>query len=373
MARETFIDNPTEEDKNEEENEEQHVVLASTDSTAAGGAVHHVDYTNEADLLQWLRDNCGRCGGDHINVIDDNGRTALHIACKMGKYYKASSLVINGLLGKLHEKVINAINERGETALHVACFHKASSEVINALLGKLDEKAINAIDIIGNTALHVACYNGASSSAVISGLLDKLNEKAINAINDNGDNALLYACKNAFSYEVISAILTHNHGKRILEMHSIMEDNDPTASSYPNGLLVIILNLPSEDRDESEVMNHSYFRKGINAKIIQPFSLSILFLDVAVQGLVMAVFSFTINGVVKELPSTSTGGLISCLLWLLFREYVQFISYTKKFNFFRDAAKFVDLIQIGLVDIISFNAIVLKGSIDEGLLVACIG
>eukprot|EP00979_Chaetoceros_neogracilis_P014939 scaffold5093_cov354-Chaetoceros_neogracile.AAC.1 len=309
-------------------------------------------------------------GEKAINAIDDNGRTALHWACVNG----ASWEVINGLLGKLHEKVINAINERGESALHVACFHKASSEVINALLGKLDEKAINAIDIIGNTALHVACYNGASSSAVISGLLDKLNEKAINAINDNGDNALLYAWKNAISYEVISAILTHYHGKRILEMHSIMEDNDPTASSYPNGLLVIILNLPSEDRDESEVMNHSYFRKGINAKIIQPFSLSILFLDVAVQGLVMAVFSFTINGAVKELPSTSTGGLISCLLWLLFRELVQYSSATAKF-YFDDAAKFVDIIQIGLIIpvlLISFKVIG-KGSIDEGLLVACIG
>jgi ankyrin repeat protein len=105
-----------------------------------------------------LRDNIER-RLDYIN------------ACKIS--YKASSVVINGLLVKLHEKVINAINERGETALHVACFHKASSEVINGLLG--------------------TCENGASWSEVISGRLDKLNEKATNAINDNGDNALLYA------------------------------------------------------------------------------------------------------------------------------------------------------------------------------------
>jgi|AntRauTorckE5430_2_1112549.scaffolds.fasta_scaffold11376_2 ankyrin repeat protein len=148
------------------------------------------------------------------------------------------------------KKTINAIGKGGETALHVACFHKASSEVINVLLGKLDEKAINAIDIIGSTALHIACENGASSSEVISGRSDKLNETTINAINDNGDNALLYACKSAFLSEVINAILTHIHGKRILKLHDLMEANDPTASLYPNQLLQSILNLPSEDRDE---------------------------------------------------------------------------------------------------------------------------
>jgi hypothetical protein len=119
-------------------------------------------------------------------------------------------------------------------------------------------------------------------------------------------------------------------------------------------------------------MNHSYFRKGINAKVIQPFSLSILFLDVAVQGLVMTVFSFTINGAVKELPTRSMVGLIPCLLWLLFREIVQYSSATAKF-YFGDAANFVDLIQIVLVVTVLLISFIGKGSIDEGLLVACIG
>jgi hypothetical protein len=201
--------------------------------------------------------------------------------------------------------------------------------------------------------------------------------------------------------EVINAIITHKNGKKLLSiknihgklpfdifpdgkekrnvhlkkllnLHNLMEDNDPTASPYPNGLLQSILNLPSEDRDEFEFMNHSYFRKTINAKIIQPFSLSILFLDVAVQGLVMAVFSFTINGAVKELPTTSIAGLIPCLLWLLFREIVQYLSATAKF-YFGDAANFVDLIQIGLVIAVLLMSFIGKASIDEGLLVACIG
>eukprot|EP00979_Chaetoceros_neogracilis_P012384 scaffold3269_cov208-Chaetoceros_neogracile.AAC.1 len=103
------------------------------------GAVHHVDYTNVADLLQWLRDNIER-RLDYINAINENGNnTLLHYACKIS--YNASSVVINGLLVKLHEKVINAINERGETALHVAYFHKASSEVINGLLGTCENGA----------------------------------------------------------------------------------------------------------------------------------------------------------------------------------------------------------------------------------------
>eukprot|EP00979_Chaetoceros_neogracilis_P011073 scaffold2678_cov271-Chaetoceros_neogracile.AAC.13 len=69
MARETFIDNPAEEDKNcsihniftllqnEEEGEELDVVLATTDSTAVAGTVHVADHADVADILQWLTDN----------------------------------------------------------------------------------------------------------------------------------------------------------------------------------------------------------------------------------------------------------------------------------------------------------------------------
>jgi hypothetical protein len=398
MARETFIDNPAEEERNcsmrniitllqneEEEEEELDVVLASTDSTAAGGAVH-VDHADVADILQWLNGNTGE-SWDDINAIDKIRGTALHYACEN----KPSWEVINGLLGKLDEKVINAINKNGRSALHVACKYQASWEVINGLLGKLNETVINAIDILGSTALHFACCNGASWE-VINGLLGKLDEDAINAIDWDGFTALHWACEFG-ALEVISAIVTHKYGKKqeyqgnihgklpfdifplkkLLKLHDLMEEKDPTASSYPNHLLLLILYLPSEDRDEfEEFMNHSYFRKTINAKIIQPFSLSILFLDVAVQGLVMAVFSFTINGAVKELPTASMAGLIPCLLMLLFREIVQYLFAATKV-YFGDAANFVDLIQIGLVGTVLLISFIGKGSIDEGLLVACIG
>jgi hypothetical protein len=394
MARDAFIDNPAEEDKNEEEEEEElHVVLASTDSTAGAGAVHVADV---ADLLQWLTDNTGR-SWDNINAIDYKGCSALHIACEK----KAPLEVISGLLDKLDEKPINAITKYGYTALHSAFGDGASWEVINGLLGKLDMKVINArIGQNEYTAFHYACREGASWE-VINGLLGKLDEKVINAIDKNGSTALHIACVHGASLEVINAIVTHKHGKdqvsiknvngklpfdifpddkgerdehlkNVLKLHDLMAVNDPTASLYPNGLLQSILNLPSEDRDEFEFMNHSYFRKTINAKIIQPFSLSILFLDVAVQGLVMAVFSFTINVAVKELPTTSMAGLIPCLLWLLFREIVQYLSATAKF-YFGDAANFVDLIQIVLVIVVLLISFIGKAGIGEGLMVACIG
>jgi hypothetical protein len=309
--------------------------------------------------------------------------------------------VISGLLDKLDEKPINAITKYGYTALHSAFGDGASWEVINGLLGKLDMKVINArIGQNEYTAFHYACREGASWE-VINGLLGKLDEKVINAIDKNGSTALHIACVHGASLEVINAIVTHKHGKdqvsiknvngklpfdifpddkgerdehlkNVLKLHDLMAVNDPTASLYPNGLLQSILNLPSEDRDEFEFMNHSYFRKTINAKIIQPFSLSILFLDVAVQGLVMAVFSFTINVAVKELPTTSMAGLIPCLLWLLFREIVQYLSATAKF-YFGDAANFVDLIQIVLVIVVLLISFIGKAGIGEGLMVACIG
>jgi ankyrin repeat protein len=339
----------------------------------------------------------GKLDEKAINAIDKDGYTALHFACEYG----ASWEVINGLLDILNEKAINATTMYGGTALHFACRSGASSDVINGLMGKLDEKAINAIEgWNGGTALHVACRPGASSD-VINSLLDKLDEKTINAIDKDGFTALHNACVHGASLEVINAIVTHRHGKEqvsiktvngklpfdifpngeerrdehlknVLKLHDVMAVNDPTASSYPNGLLQSILNVPSEDRDEFEFMNHSYFRKAINAKIIQPFSLSILFLDVAVQGLVMAVFSFTINGAVKELPTTSMAGLIPCLLWLLFREIVQYLSATAKF-YFGDPANFVDITQIALVIAVLLISFIGKGTINEGLLVACIG
>eukprot|EP00979_Chaetoceros_neogracilis_P007662 scaffold1626_cov176-Chaetoceros_neogracile.AAC.2 len=338
-----------------------------------------------------------------VNTIDKYGSSALHIACKN----KASLEVINGILGKLNEKAIYAINIDGYTALEIAWNDGASSEVTNAIA--------NAMARNGGTALHKACMGGASPK-VINGILGKLDEKEFNAVDNNGDTALHYAWMyGRASWEVINAIMTHTNGKelpsikkelssiknqlssvrnvngklpfdffpddkekrdehlkKILKLHDLMEANDPTASSYPNGLLQSLLNLPSEDRDEFDFINHSYFRKTINAKIIQPFSLSILFLDVAVQGLVMAVFSFTINSAVKELPTTSMAGLIPCLLWLLFREIVQILSTTAKF-YFGDAANFVDLIQIVLVGTVLLISFIGKASIDEGLLVACIG
>jgi hypothetical protein len=306
----------------------------------------------------------GKLDETAINAIDNDGRTALHYACAN----KASWEVIKGLMGKLDEKAINSIDRWRQSALHRACDmdSKASWEVIKGLMGKLDEKAINSIDIFGRSALHIACQYKASWE-VINGIFGELNEKAINAINNDGFNALHIACRFPVGKEQSNQFL-----KKILGLHNLMETNDPTASWYPNGLLQSILNLPSEDREEFEFMNHSYFRKTINAKIIQTFSLSILFLDVAVQGLVMAVFSFTINGAVKELPTTSMAGLIPCLLWLLFREIVQYLSATAKF-YFGDAANFVDLIQIVLVIIVLLISFIGKGSIDEGLLVACIG
>jgi hypothetical protein len=413
MARETFIDNPAEEDKNcsmrniitllqnEEEEEELDVVLACTDSIDGGGTVHVADRADGAAAQQWLRDITVQ-SWDDINAIDEDGWSALHYALLK----KPSWEVINGLLGKLDKTAINAIDKNGRSALHFACEHGASWKVINGLLGnpcvisKLDEKAINAIDKDGRSALHSACEYGASWK-VINGLLGKLDEKAINAIGNDGWTALHFACNNEASLEVINTIVTHKNGKeqvsiknvngklpfdifpdgkekrnehlkKILDLHDLMEQKYSTASSYPNGLLQSILNLPSEDRDEFEFMNHSYFRKTINAKIIQPFSLSILFLDVAVQGLVMAVFSFTINGAVKELPTTSMAGLIPCLLWLLFREIVQYLSATAKF-YFGDAANFVDIIQIVLVIVVLLISFIGKGGIGEGLLVACIG
>ena len=425
---------------NEEEEEELDVVLAtSTDSsTAAAGAVHVADRADVANILQWLTDNTEE-SWDDINTIDEDGRSALQYACRYGASwevincllgkldekannaisidgynalhyacrYGASLEVINGLFGKLDKEVINTINKDGWAVLHIACEFGASWEVINVLLGKLDENVINATDtMLGSTAFHYACSNNAELE-VINGLLGKLDKEAINAIDNEGDTALHYARWHGASSEVINAIVTHKHGKKqvsvknvfgklpfdifpkdkernehlkfFLDLHDLMEGKDPTASLYPNGLLRSILNLPSEDRDEFEkFMNHSYVRKTINAKVIQPFSLSILILDVAVQGLVMAVFSFTINGAVKELPATSMTGLIPCLLWLLFRELVQYFSATAK-SYFGDAANFVDLIQIGLVIPVLFRStglvrfIVEKGTINEGLLVACIG
>jgi hypothetical protein len=312
MARDAFIDNPAEEDKNCS----IHNINIFT--------LLNVDHADVAYLLQWLNDNTGGESWDDINAIDAYGLTALHIAC----IYGASWEVINGLLDKLDEKVINAIdNQDGETALHIACVRGASLEVINAIV----------------------THKHGKEQVSIKNVKSKLPFDIFPDDEEERDE----------------------HLKNVLKLHDLMEFNDPTTSSYPNGLLQSILNLPSEDRDEFEFMNHSYFRKGINAKIIKPFSLSILFLDVAVQGLVMAVFSFTINGAVKKLPTTSMAGLIPCLLWLLFRELVQLSSATAKF-YFGDAANFVDLIQIVLVGTVLLISFIGKASIDEGLLVACI-
>ncbi|KAL8591724.1 hypothetical protein ACOMHN_061816 [Nucella lapillus] len=117
-----------------------------------------------------------------VNIIDMDGRTALHSACTFG-LFEAASL----LLG--HSADASKKNALGSTPLHLAVMGP-HARVVRLLLQK-GPKSIDFSNRLKNTAVHMACFEG--DKEMLRLLL--LHKAKPDCPNEKGDTPLHITCK----------------------------------------------------------------------------------------------------------------------------------------------------------------------------------
>ena len=88
----------------------------------------------------------------NINLQNDDGDTALHLACKNGTYRMAC--ILQYLIESKCD--LSVPNFRGELPLHVACRYKISVKALKVLL-RNNQGNVNCQTMSGDTPLHIAC------------------------------------------------------------------------------------------------------------------------------------------------------------------------------------------------------------------------
>ena len=92
---------------------------------------------------------------ENTNEDDENGKTAFHFACQMGRTKTVEMLLENSVKFNI---LLNKKDNRGKTAFHWAC-QNAHSEIVELLIKKSVELNININekDQNGRTAFHLVC------------------------------------------------------------------------------------------------------------------------------------------------------------------------------------------------------------------------
>ncbi|XP_063924177.1 uncharacterized protein LOC135138192 isoform X2 [Zophobas morio] len=130
-----------------------------------------------------------------VDAKNDNGVTALHLACEHGSFDIAKLLI------KKNANV-QALDDNNKNALHYACQAPENSEVITKLLIE-NNVDINCQDKWGNTALHFACEYG--NIEVIQNLVE--GGADVNLGNSKGENVLHCTSKAQTNCEEIIILL----------------------------------------------------------------------------------------------------------------------------------------------------------------------
>jgi hypothetical protein len=154
--------------------------------------------------------NCQHCTALEDRQMDDShrvtvfsrdvdGRTALHIAARIGSTELVSLLVENGAL-------VTATDHHSATPLHLAC-QKGHQKTVLLLLG--EDSPVNAADIRGNTCLHFACSNG--HKECVKALIFHKDHCDINAANGQGDTPLHNAARWGYGKQLDHFLQSQRH------------------------------------------------------------------------------------------------------------------------------------------------------------------
>lgn len=130
--------------------------------------------------------------GIDLNIKDDYGITAVHLACKSGNKQLLELLLDYGA-------PINDMTINNETPLHIAV-KNGRCEIVDFLVRRNANLNIN--DIEGNTPLHIACINNDVDMVIM--LIN--NSYNLNEKSKIGNTALHYACGNA-SEDIVKILI----------------------------------------------------------------------------------------------------------------------------------------------------------------------
>ena len=161
-----------------------------------------------------LQFNCLKLLGEHLNQLNADGDTVLHILCGM-EISKEKLPECVKFIRETKKPDINKFNKKGETPLHIACSW-SSGDVVGALVSM--ERDVNTCDWIGNTALHIAVSSGIDRFKKVQCLLesDKCNP---NVHNNLGHTPLHAACRRE-NIEVLEMLVTDQRCDVNIQDHS---------------------------------------------------------------------------------------------------------------------------------------------------------
>jgi ankyrin repeat protein len=159
-------------------------------------ALHFAEFPQMAKLL--IQNGIG------VNLRDESGLTALHLACQKCQFSTVQTLM------KLGADVRDVCN-RGRTCLHyAAATHATNTEVIQLLQ---DEGVEFGEDASGETPLHLACShnNIYNVKALIEGKID------VNCTTEEGRSALHYAVGVPLQYTSVINLLLESGARSDVE------------------------------------------------------------------------------------------------------------------------------------------------------------
>lgn len=158
-------------------------------------------------------------GHENLHSVDENGRTALHIAASEG-YEEVCRLLI-----LINPQLADIIDEDGNTALHLAAF-EGHKEVCELLISNMStysegfrqymhywyENPIYAVNKNGSTALHLAALKGDTE---ICELIISINPTLINAVDKKGDTVLHCAAQGG-NKKVCELLISNMHVENVI-------------------------------------------------------------------------------------------------------------------------------------------------------------
>jgi ankyrin repeat protein len=143
-----------------------------------------------------------------VRMVDDNASNVLHYAAQFSSAKICELLLKNGF------KAINATDLNGRTPLMFACMREPTRRGRDEeVLGILKLLIANNAELMsknkdGDTALHLACYHG--TPEVVKLLLDEGRKRGIDQIDSPGElgqTPLMVACLNPLYGEAIIPLL----------------------------------------------------------------------------------------------------------------------------------------------------------------------
>lgn len=134
-----------------------------------------------------------------LNIIDKDGHTLLHLACRDEK------LINIKILLKYYPELLNVRGETGDSALHIAATKDSTGKIVKFLL-KCKGVDVEAKNLKGKTAIQCACLYARNKNPIDAFI--RWNFDILTIRDDQGCNLLHLAAQNQFSSEPLKFLLS---------------------------------------------------------------------------------------------------------------------------------------------------------------------